>query len=1129
MESLIALGVVCNVLQVIDSTIKAVEVCKQVYEHGASVDNQDLEQRASLIAANSKTLRDSECNLGTGTAGKGSELQDVAKKCLAISDDLHIKLLKLKKKDTDGLTATLKKQLKTLWHRRDIEKIEQKMEKFQNILQSTVLTYELRGQAKIILNQQEYYDRLDATLQTFLQRLAEGCSSLSDLIRSEEDRTRWEIQQNTRHVKDHLDDRLDSLQDDQASERQRQRLLQSLKFPNMNARRNDIDNVEEGTFSFALENDGAEKRRWSSLPEFLHGEGKLYWIQGKPGSGKSTLMKMINEDDRTGEALSQWKPGQSILRLSFFFWLASTDLLQRSSKGLWCSLLYQLLFQTQLVDRLLAQERWLTQKDTVGDWSIQELSNTFLAAMRQWPIPVFVLLDGLDEFNPEEGALEIINHVETLSTLPCVKMLISSRPEIDIERELQAKFGLIPQMKLQDLTRNDVSKYVEDFFLTAMKNGHFESTSQKQTDILKNGVVKKAEGVFIWVRYVLKSLVYGADRCSTWQELLQHLQACPAEMEDLYNEMWRRQNRSEDRYREEAAMYFHMVMKPPQGSHKHRKAFDACCVFDLMLARNPGVQERILATNKCVPLSDLVRLCEDTENRLAARCAGLVEISGNSGYASDSEEDFATPGSESDYTSGSETETVPSGAENDYAIDAEGEVECDMRRERESQSSDSKKVSDFIRQAHVRFIHRSAYDFLANTSEGQQLSGISKPTPGESLLARVRLNMAILLILGWDEGGYDDEDITDDLASVELGFNIHDVSDSVVVAAVKQITSSYARALNIMNADSISDQWNFSLTELKDYDYSMCYVDILGMATYLGLTPFVKAFAEQVGRGRRLRAAYADYLLLCACEGVRTEMVAWLLDRKANPNRPFYQPILTERERFLRIRTTPIEKCLERLLAPDHEAYGLVCVSNSMMHQLIGAGANLQESAIVALGPEWQVQFLDRDLLYFDLFQHDDYILMEIKLVDLLRMLAERSFYNGRDLLICPAGLSYLSRHSTRIARFVVQRGKIYQPNEMASDLIISAYDRHAENTQVLSVQFFQNSQDDGDYEASRKIQEAERYEWNKLVVKTVGEVIPQCREVDKTEMLSWLLENGWTAPDDYVPPFDIDNPFEDE
>src|ERR1700733_6219681 len=52
----------------------------------------------------------------------------------------------------------------------------------------------------------------------------------------------------------------------------------------------------------------------------------VFWISGKAGSGKSTLMKYIRRDERTRRYLSDWALGANVVLASFFFFERGNEL-----------------------------------------------------------------------------------------------------------------------------------------------------------------------------------------------------------------------------------------------------------------------------------------------------------------------------------------------------------------------------------------------------------------------------------------------------------------------------------------------------------------------------------------------------------------------------------------------------------------------------------------------------------------------------------------------------------------------------------------------------------------------------------------------------------------------------------
>ena len=136
-------------------------------------------------------------------------------------------------------------------------------------------------------------------------------------------------------------------------------ILASLWFPLMEDREDTIQDAHKQTFDWLFCDPAASKKPWDDLSEFLRDpSGETYWVSGKPGSGKSTLMKYIASHAKTKELLSDWAPHpKQILRASFYFYYAGSEL-QKSEVGLLRSLLHQILTQRRDLIQLAFPERY---------------------------------------------------------------------------------------------------------------------------------------------------------------------------------------------------------------------------------------------------------------------------------------------------------------------------------------------------------------------------------------------------------------------------------------------------------------------------------------------------------------------------------------------------------------------------------------------------------------------------------------------------------------------------------------------------------------------------------------------------------------------------------------------------
>ncbi|KAH6981722.1 hypothetical protein BKA56DRAFT_353183 [Ilyonectria sp. MPI-CAGE-AT-0026] len=113
-------------------------------------------------------------------------------------------------------------------------------------------------------------------------------------------------------------------------------ILKSLQAPERDSRIEQIDPHSSHTFHWVFNKSSIGLSQW-----LLRGQG-IFWISGKPGSGKSTLMKFVHRDPRTSELLHRWKSRARRVTASFFFHYRGSTV-QKSFEGLLRSIISQIL------------------------------------------------------------------------------------------------------------------------------------------------------------------------------------------------------------------------------------------------------------------------------------------------------------------------------------------------------------------------------------------------------------------------------------------------------------------------------------------------------------------------------------------------------------------------------------------------------------------------------------------------------------------------------------------------------------------------------------------------------------------------------------------------------------------
>lgn len=124
----------------------------------------------------------------------------------------------------------------------------------------------------------------------------------------------------------------------------------------------------------------AELRKHASkVQTWLKTSNHIFWVSGKAGSGKSTLMKFLFEHQQTRLDLRYWAGGDVIVA-AFFCWRAGSSELEKSYLGLLRGLLYQVLHERPEMIELVLPQRWqlvIRSAMCKKPWTKEELVTAF--------------------------------------------------------------------------------------------------------------------------------------------------------------------------------------------------------------------------------------------------------------------------------------------------------------------------------------------------------------------------------------------------------------------------------------------------------------------------------------------------------------------------------------------------------------------------------------------------------------------------------------------------------------------------------------------------------------------------------------------------------------------------------
>lgn len=386
---------------------------------------------------------------------------------------------------------------------------------------------------------------------------------------------------NVNDGKVHLGDRIQirNYTVDQAKQ-QYDQLLASLRSPEMNLRKNQITANYPKTFGWIFQDH--LNRPWHSFTKWLSSGEGLYWVRGKPGSGKSTLMKYMSNHPRTLQLLNRDRSTQNATMLEFYFWIAGVEL-QRSLIGCLSSLLYQLAQSFPKYVKMSLREcqnlTWAnaSRKHYIYDWSSQELETLIQTMLDHSDNGFCIFLDGLDEFDKKGDIQELLEYIERLRRTKNVKLCVSSREE----PRFKTAFPNTPSLKLQDLNKKDIQTLVSSKLLSSLQA---LGTPEKKISRAVQTMADKAEGVFLWAVVATNALMRDIESDGSIETFEKRLNQLPTEMSTLFRAMLDRLH-EEDRkmHGEETELYFSFAEHLPMS------------ILSFTLATSPGLRARCMS------------------------------------------------------------------------------------------------------------------------------------------------------------------------------------------------------------------------------------------------------------------------------------------------------------------------------------------------------------------------------------------------------------------------------------------------------------------------------------------------------------------------------------------------------
>lgn len=218
----------------------------------------------------------------------------------------------------------------------------------------------------------------------------------------------------------------------------------------------------------------------------------LLWLQGNPGTGKSTLMKQIQNRLSNEDGLSK-------AVVASFYYSAREGEAETSHTHMLQALLYQILLQETKRTYPFFRSVFRVKREQKQPWRFEEMQRIFvsLSSSHSDSLRFYLLLDALDE-SDKDGIPEVISLLKEVTTSRAkLKVLVASRPSPIISSRLAgSNYYLI----LEDKNKKDI----EEMIISSI--GFLQNSDRTTFEWMSSYILSRAQGVFLWVSLIVSDI-----------------------------------------------------------------------------------------------------------------------------------------------------------------------------------------------------------------------------------------------------------------------------------------------------------------------------------------------------------------------------------------------------------------------------------------------------------------------------------------------------------------------------------------------------------------------------------------------------------------------------------------------
>ncbi|KAL4407801.1 hypothetical protein CABS03_10035 [Colletotrichum abscissum] len=374
-------------------------------------------------------------------------------------------------------------------------------------------------------------------------------------------------------VKKQLDDIQTEAQNMSLSSAEELKLLRAEFIKLLAKPDDDDDDGSEGSTTATSDDSKQRERASQKFLNWLRGDGRLFYVSGKAGCGKPTLLKFMANHQKTRTLLQQWAGDRTVAIASFFFWQSDGQKLQMTLDGMYRSILFFILRHCpRLIPDVLPKQWEATdseKRNAVVDSDLYQAPSIKAAFERLMNLELpsddvrfCLFIDGLDEYKADAYDQKLFAmKLRDWAEGSLIKICVSSRPEVHFLNTFRSA------IHLHEITQGDIYLLTRDTF---EHDSNFYHISSFYLEFVEK-IVWSADGVFLWARLVARALLEEAEMHSSYERLCQKLDSTPTQLNNLYKSMLSSMPR-DDRTKIRSLLI--LVATNPFKSPLHTSVFD---------------------------------------------------------------------------------------------------------------------------------------------------------------------------------------------------------------------------------------------------------------------------------------------------------------------------------------------------------------------------------------------------------------------------------------------------------------------------------------------------------------------------------------------------------------------------